>query len=143
MIKEIRKLSWYDLRNMCVRENFYTCGTCEEYDKLYEYVSNLENVTTKDIVNIAKDIMKHSEVDEDMELISICYLIGRECRSNFIEEKRKCFYEIKTEWHDNDYYTETTIYQYGGKEVFYEKVKGIYISDKAAEMIVEYQAEEA
>lgn len=28
------------LRGLCIRENWFTCGTCEQYDKLFELNRN-------------------------------------------------------------------------------------------------------
>lgn len=30
------KADWDDLRELCIKNNWFTCGTCQQYDKLYE-----------------------------------------------------------------------------------------------------------
>lgn len=74
--KEIRKISADDLRNLCVRRDWYTGGSCEEYDNLlFNLADSKENISTDDIVEIAQDIIEHS--DTDQELTSICFDIAR------------------------------------------------------------------
>ena len=74
--KEIRKISAEALRNLCVRRDWYTGGDCEEYDNLlFNLAENKENISTDDIVEIAQDIIDHS--DTDQEFTSICFDIAR------------------------------------------------------------------
>ena len=71
--KETRTLSAEDLRNLCIKNHWYTKGTCEEYSHLlYDLAENKEHLTTDDIIEIAEDIVAHSEIDDDsIEDISI------------------------------------------------------------------------
>lgn len=74
--KEIRKISADSIRNLCVTKNWYTKGTNEDYRHLLvDLVDNKEDITTEDIVEIAQDIMEHS--DTDQELTSICFDVAR------------------------------------------------------------------
>lgn len=74
--REIRKISVNDLRNLCIAKRWYTRGDNEEYNHLLnELAGNKENITTDDIVEIALDIMQHSNTDQD--LISICFDVAR------------------------------------------------------------------
>lgn len=57
---EIRHLSSCDLRSLCIEENWYTGGTVEEYDNLLN-MCNVGNITTDVIVEMATDIIEHSE----------------------------------------------------------------------------------
>ena len=50
---------------------------------LYDLAENKENITTEDIVEIAQDIMKHSNTDQ--ELTSICFDVA-EISVTFFEE---------------------------------------------------------
>lgn len=52
--------SWHNMREMCIRENFYTCGSCEEYDAMLAKVR--ENEPTDEIIyGVAADINAHSK----------------------------------------------------------------------------------
>ena len=53
------------IRNMCIRNNFYTRGTNEDYANMLEYV-RLYGVMYRDcdLEHIAKDIMEHSDWDK-------------------------------------------------------------------------------
>lgn len=50
---------------------------------LYDLADDKENITTEDIVEIAQDIMEHS--DTDQELTSICFDVAR-IATTFFEE---------------------------------------------------------
>ena len=74
--REIRKIHANSLRNLCNAKNWYTRGNTEEYSNLlYDMTENKENITTDDIVEIAQDIIEHSNTDQ--ELTSICFDIAR------------------------------------------------------------------
>lgn len=57
--KEVRRLHSADLRALCIRENWYTGGTTAEYANLMS-MTDKDNITTDDIVEIATDIIEHS-----------------------------------------------------------------------------------
>lgn len=59
--KEIRRCNAEKLIRLCVRENWYTCGSNEEYNAMLDKVRNTENFTADDVVEIASDIVEHSE----------------------------------------------------------------------------------
>ena len=84
MMREIRKLYWDDLRNLCIRKGWYTKGTSTEYETMLN-MSEKENIATEDIVAIAQDIMDHSD-DDKMELTSYCFEIAKICNTFFEEE---------------------------------------------------------
>ena len=50
---------------------------------LYDLADDKENITTEDIVEIAQDIMEHSNTDQ--ELTSICFDVAR-IANTFFEE---------------------------------------------------------
>ena len=75
-IREIRRISLHDLRNLCIEKDWYTKGDNEDYNRLLiNLADDKENITTDDIVEIAQDIMAHSETDQ--ELTSICFDVAR------------------------------------------------------------------
>ncbi len=83
--REVRRILSEDLRELCIRNNWYTRGDCKAYSHLLnELAHEKENITTDDIVEIAQDILEHS--DTDQELTSICFDVARIAVS-FFEEK--------------------------------------------------------
>lgn len=91
--KEIRTLHSSDLRALCIRENWYTGGTNEEYYNLMQ-MTEKENITTDDIVEIATDIIEHSErAKADFEratggenfYLHCMFLIAEACNTYFEE----------------------------------------------------------
>ena len=93
-VTEIRKLSSSDLRNLCIRNKWYNSGDNESYSAMLSKC-NKDNITTDDIVSIAKDIMNNTNLAsfnscevESAILAVFCFEIARCCRTHFeIEEK--------------------------------------------------------
>ena len=56
--------SYDDIREMCIRENFYTRGTCDEYETMLNFVETSEP-TAENVFVVATDIAKHSSWDDD------------------------------------------------------------------------------
>ena len=75
MIKEIRLLSPYSLRGLCIRNNWYTAGTNDEYNHLLCDLTRdgKAHMTTDDLRKVAEDIMKHSHLPKDYDLFSVMY----------------------------------------------------------------------
>ena len=70
-----------DVRTMCIRRNFYTCGDCEDYDMMLHYVRMLpDGPTTRNLYLIALDIWEHSdeEVKCNLEVTDIMYYLETE-----------------------------------------------------------------
>ena len=73
---EVRIIFADDLRNLCITKGWYTRGADKEYSHmLHVLAAEGKNITTEDIVEIAEDIMEHS--DTDQELTSICFDIAK------------------------------------------------------------------
>lgn len=63
--KEIRQINADSLRRLCISKRWYTGGDNAAYNHLlYDLADDKENITTEDIVEIAQDIMEHSNTDE-------------------------------------------------------------------------------
>lgn len=74
--REVRKIRVDDLRNLCIKNRWYTRGDNAAYNHLLnDLAGDKENITTDDIVEIAMDILKHSNTDQ--ELTSICFEVAR------------------------------------------------------------------
>ena len=66
-IKKNQYLSVYDVRNMCIRENLFTCGTNEQYSAMFEMVDNLPKdceITTQSLYDIACVIAECSDSEK-------------------------------------------------------------------------------
>lgn len=82
--KEVRQLGASNLRSLCIKNDWYTCGTNAEYEKVLE-MANKENITTDDIVEIATDIYEHSSNIQFDEFTSVMFEIGDACHTFFEE----------------------------------------------------------
>lgn len=93
--KEVRKLCSSDLRSLCIKENWYTGGTNDEYFNLMQ-MTEKDNITTDDIVEIATDIIEHSNVAVEKYMkcdglsfgecyTYVMYLIAEKCYVYFEE----------------------------------------------------------
>lgn len=75
--KEIRKISAASLRNLCIEKDWYTKGDSDDYKHLlFVMADHKENITTDDIVEIAQDIVEHSDL-EGMEFTGVCFEVAR------------------------------------------------------------------
>ena len=74
---ETRIMSSEDLRLLCIKKNWYTCGDCEDYDKLLKMPDG-KNITTNIIIKIATDIYEHSD---NANFDDICNSLLRICVS--------------------------------------------------------------
>ena len=79
MIKEDRIITRKNLKQLCVDFDLYTLGTSEEYEEMLKSAVFEGHLTTERIVEIAKNILEHSETD--IELGSLCAEINRAAKS--------------------------------------------------------------
>lgn len=76
--REIRKISANALRQLCVEKDWYTCGDNDEYGHLlFDLAGHKENLSTADIMEIASDIMAHSDMDDDCTIESVAFEVAR------------------------------------------------------------------
>lgn len=93
--REIRKVRGSDLRNLCIKNNWYTKGDCEDYERLLGELSTAKgNITTADIIEIAEDIANHSELEEGWDIESIAFEVGKLAFSFFSKVNER--YLVKT-----------------------------------------------
>ena len=84
--KEIRQISASSLRALCIRQNWYTAGDNDEYSHLlYDLAGNKENLSTADIIEIAADIMAHSDIDDDCTIEDVAFAVARIACVSFVE----------------------------------------------------------
>lgn len=73
-LTRVRTWNFWSVRDACIKNNLYTCGTSQEYDNMLDHVSNLEP-TTAALFHIAMDIVGHSE---DQTVTNIMYILERD-----------------------------------------------------------------
>ena len=96
MLKRTEALDFYEVRNMCIENNFYTCGSCEDYDRMLARCSSYENAADKDyeLEQIATDIVLNSNdevfsqygfdsYDEKIEYVA--YTLINDCMRMYVE----------------------------------------------------------
>lgn len=89
-IKETRLLFWGRLRDFCIKHEYFTMGTNEEYDELYNMLPEVQyreglredrHTTAEDLLKVAEKIMRHSEPSKFviMDLETLVFAICDEC----------------------------------------------------------------
>lgn len=92
--KEVRRLTSTDLRALCIREDWYTGGNNAEYYNLMCKVDNMYQISTDNIVELATDIIEHSETAKanfekatggENFYLHVMFLIAEACNTFFEE----------------------------------------------------------
>lgn len=81
--KVVRKLTMASLRSLCVEKEWYTSGDNDEYSNMLA-MSNKDDITSDDIVEIATDIIEHSDLSLD-DFTYVCDEILRKSYSFMVE----------------------------------------------------------
>ena len=79
--KERRVLYASDLRELCIKNRWYTRGTNEDYNNLFDSIRKKE-ITSDMIADIAFDIFQHSNLQEE-SFSFVMFEIGRICTTLF------------------------------------------------------------
>lgn len=61
-ITPMRNWSPERMRELCIEQNWFTRGTCEEYDEMLNYVRS-HNATYENMAIVASMILEHSACD--------------------------------------------------------------------------------
>ena len=76
--KEIRKIRASALRQLCIDQDWYTAGDNDEYSHLlFELAGDKDNLSTADIIEIAADIMAHSDLNDDCTIENIAFEVAK------------------------------------------------------------------
>lgn len=75
--KERRVLYPSDLKELCIKNRWYTKGTNEDYNNLFDFIREKE-ITTDAIVDIAFNIFQHSNLHEE-SFSFVMFEVGRIC----------------------------------------------------------------
>lgn len=79
--KERRVLYTSDLRELCIKNKWYTNGSNEDYNKLFDSIRKKE-ITSDMITDIAFDIFQHSDLQEEA-FSFVMFEVGRTCTTFF------------------------------------------------------------
>lgn len=79
--KERRVLYASDLRELCIKNRWYTKGTNEDYNNLFDSIRKKE-ITSDMIIDIAFDIFQHSNLQEE-SFSYIMFEVGKTCTTLF------------------------------------------------------------
>ena len=78
-LAETRTIYADKVRALCIKQNYYTCGTVREYGDMLDFVDN-EKADEFIILTAARDILKHSDtkalmsmygIDDEKELLAV------------------------------------------------------------------------
>lgn len=92
--KEARQISPARVREWCMERGFYTYGTNEEYEALFDEIGLIHSATAEDYLSLAVDIWEHSDrvrimaklgMDEEQVLEGIMFGLARHCTFSFFE----------------------------------------------------------
>ena len=93
--KEARMIRSDEVKAMCIKDGFYTCGTYAEYCHLLFDLSENKDASLEDLEEIATDILDHSDwekkaseygTDRDELLRIVMTNLLNECCYTFIEK---------------------------------------------------------
>ena len=82
-ITETVKWSSSDIRNMCIKNEWYTAGDIKAYSKMLDFVEDNEP-TKLNIWKVAQDILDHSSED-DLYVEAIMFIIANDVVKTFFE----------------------------------------------------------
>lgn len=86
--KEVRTINIETLRSLCVSMGWYTRGSSISYSFMLSQAAVKDNLTTEDIIGIALDIARHSnlsDVEPETDVLSsIAYEIARASYTRFV-----------------------------------------------------------
>ena len=86
-VKEVCKWNSDDVRAMCMRYGFYTCGDCACYSRILNFVDDVEP-SIKTMLVVANDIAIHSnDLTTNCEVEHIMFLLSNEIVHRFYEVK--------------------------------------------------------
>lgn len=81
--KIVRRIPKGKLRNLCIEKGWYTNGNNVAYSNMLA-MSNKDDITSDDIVEIATDIIEHSDLSLD-DFTYVCNEILRKSYSFMVE----------------------------------------------------------
>ena len=86
--RERRTLTAESLRNTCIKFDWYTNGTNEEYYNCFRLLRDehgYAEMTTEKLAEVAADIFAHSEEVNALDIPYVMYGLAKACDTVFIE----------------------------------------------------------
>ena len=80
-ITTTRRWDYNSVRTCCIHHDLYTCGTCEEYEKMFKLIEVYEP-TVDGLYIVAQDITEHSE---DQTVENVMFLLERDAVTTFYD----------------------------------------------------------
>lgn len=71
MVKLRKQIFRDELRSLCVRKDWFTCGSIADYDAMFNKLNN--DMSDNEIVNVAIDIYNYSDVEKTAEEYGVAY----------------------------------------------------------------------
>ncbi len=70
----IKVLYHEDVRNLCIRHDYYTRGTCKDYENMFSMIAEDEDIDYEVLSKVATDILEHSDTDDSLDDV-VSYLV--------------------------------------------------------------------
>lgn len=93
MFKVMKIFRGDNVRKVCIEKDWYTCGTCEQYDRLLRAAYLVQGEDLKHIESLARDIYSHSDVEtmygDESENAVVAMIMGTlidRCVENYVVE---------------------------------------------------------
>ena len=74
--KIVKVLRMEDVREMCIKHQYYTVGDCKAYENMFNMLTGEDDIPDEVVEKIATDIKEHSRTDDTVEDI-MTYLAFR------------------------------------------------------------------
>ena len=91
-INEVSYIDSYSVREMCIREKWFTRGNNAEYSKLFEVIEKVgKDINKHDLFGLAEYITEHSDYDgydKDEFTANVMYVMNRDCVTTCYEIER-------------------------------------------------------
>ena len=86
-ITEKNITSMSNLMSLCIKENWFCCGTNEDYENFLKKWDKKghSNITKKDIYEMAKTIWEFSEFPREYTIADVMFLIKKEAVTTLYE----------------------------------------------------------
>lgn len=93
MFKVTTMFNMDKVRQYCIKNGFYTCGDCDEYSQMLNYVrTHATNPEVSDVKLVATDIYDHSALDRSYDgytgveiIANIMFGLLNECMTRFVD----------------------------------------------------------
>lgn len=82
-MRECRRVHASNLRALAIKENWFTKADNDTYSKWLTMKEDLDSLHTGDIAQLAQMVIDYSNLDSEMTITEVCFLIAKETYSVF------------------------------------------------------------